>query len=123
MTMSYRWRSRWRNPAMAGTVGAVWGTTNPLWTSTITSARDAASPMGSLRFKDRPRRGTGPAACPQAQLLEHVLPLLLGASGADSRRHLLLLLGGRQDGRHPEGLDPQLACPTHRVVEVHVLLL
>src|SRR5439155_981447 len=48
---------------------------------------------------------------------------LLAARGSDRGLHFLLFLGRREHRRHPERLDPQLAAPAGRVVEVLVLLV
>src|SRR5262245_1439845 len=55
--------------------------------------------------------------------LPHLVAGLLGARGADRRLHVLLLLGRRQHGAHAERVDPELAAPALRVVEVLVFLL
>src|SRR5262245_51052625 len=54
----------------------------------------------------------------RADRLEKLLAGLLRARRTDGGLHFLLLLGRRQHGRHPERLDPELARPARRVVEM-----
>src|SRR5262249_58997466 len=66
--------------------------------------------------------GTSCAEAP-ASGLQHLPARLLGPRGSDRGFHFLLFLGGWQHRRHAERLDPQLAAPAGRVVEVLVLLV
>jgi hypothetical protein len=55
--------------------------------------------------------------------LQHLLPRLPRPVGSNRRLDVLLLLRRRKHSRQPEGVEPQLARPSHCVVQVLVLFL
>src|SRR5262245_14922106 len=65
----------------------------------------------------------GRRAAPLAPAVDHALPRALRARCADRRLDVLFLFGRRKHRGHAEVVEPELAAPALRVVQVLVLLV
>src|SRR5262249_61268793 len=110
---SAAWRSR--------TSGST--TSRRVWSSAVTYGRRCSTAGDASSSRAWRRAGPGPRDGDPGGVLDHVLARLAGAGGFDRSLHVPFFLGRREHGRHAERLDPQLAAPAGRMVEMLIFLV